>query len=156
MRRGINFMPCELAGPAKFYGMTVERRLAAIGERPATPVELADIPKYFGAGSSARDASILGKQQPERYKCLRTHRRQPEWGSRRRARQTSLVYVQRCASRLSRFWSPLAQSTALVFSIRRVLADVHEGKTRTDGDWPHGSSANPNCTLSRSNSSRQH
>ena len=58
-------------GPAKFYGMTVEQRLAAIGERPATPVELADIPKYFGAGSSARDASILAKQQPERYKRLR-------------------------------------------------------------------------------------
>lgn len=60
-----------VGGNAKYYSMTPEQRLAAVGERPPTPEELKLVTRYFGPQSSAMEANALAKQNPDQYRRLR-------------------------------------------------------------------------------------
>ena|SRR5437762_12206540 len=58
-------------GLAKWHALPTDSRLLALGERPASPEELAEVPKYFGSTSSSAEATILAKQNPAKYARLR-------------------------------------------------------------------------------------
>ncbi len=58
-------------GNAKFWSLSLDRRLAAIGEAPATEKEIEQSRQFFGKGASSYEASNLGKNAPKRYARLR-------------------------------------------------------------------------------------
>lgn len=58
-------------GNAKWFSMTLDQRLSAQGQSPATNRELREVEQYFGKTSDSQGASTLAKQWPESYRRLR-------------------------------------------------------------------------------------